>query len=113
MLVSAPLLMLSLGVVTFALNGYAANIGQDVAIDAAHFAALADVDLSVAQQRAEENLTTALGDVFKSSVIVLKQHTEDGCRAESKVTISAVILGLLGRVVDIEEDASAVCELQE
>ena len=105
--------MLSLGVVTFALNGYAANIAQDVAIESAHLAALADIDLSVAKQRAAENLSTALGNVFKSSVTVDKRQTEAGCRASATVKVSTLILGLIGRAVDIEETASAVCELQE
>lgn len=112
-MIAAPLLMLSLGVVTFAINGYAVNIAQDVAIEVAHRAALADVDLSVARQQANEDLKMALSAVFKASVVVEKVETESGCRTNAKVTMSTLTLGLLGMVAEIEEVASAVCERQE
>lgn len=105
--------MLSLGVVTFSINGYAANIAQDVAIESAHLAALADVDLSEARLTAAQNLTEALGGVFKGTVTVDIGQTAEGCRAAAVVTVSTVVLGLLGKSVDIKEVASAVCELQE
>ena len=112
-LVSVPLVLLSLGVVTFSINGYAANISQDVAIEAAHMAALADVDLNEARRSATHDLSDALGGVFKASLTLSKGETSSGCRAVAVVTVSTVVLGLLGKSVDIKEVASAVCELQE
>lgn len=105
--------MLSLGVVAFSINGYAANIAQDVAIEAAHLAALADVDLNEARLESTHDLADALGGVFTSSVTLDKGQTAAGCRAVAEVTVSTVVLGLLGKSVDIKEVASAVCELQE
>lgn len=105
--------MLSLGVVTFSINGYAANIAQDVAIEAAHMAALADVDLDEARLSATRDLADALGGVFKADVTLDKGQTSAGCRTVAVVAVSTVVLGLLGKSVDIKEVASAVCELQE
>ena len=105
--------MLSLGVVTFSLNGYASNIAQDVAIEAAHLAALADIEISEAQLEAERTLGAALGGVFNSSVVIEKVQTSNGCRAKASVSITTVVFGLLGKSVPIDRQASAICELQE
>lgn len=105
--------MLAFGVIAFSINGYATNIAQDVAIESAHYAALADVDLVDARAQASRNLEIALGGVFESTVSVDKTQTQNGCRTVATVTLSTLVLGLLGSSVSIKEVASAICELQE
>ncbi|MFM6965823.1 MAG: hypothetical protein ACKOWI_00340 [Rhodoluna sp.] len=112
-LISAPLLMMSLAVIGVCVNGYASNVAQDVAIESAHHAALADVDLSEASAVAAENLKSALGGLFLGTVEVNKGITNQGCHAQSSVRIRTIPLGFLSSAIQIERKSSAICELQE
>ncbi len=111
-LVSTPLLLLTLSILGVAVNGYATNIAQDVAISTARFASLADSSEAETESNSMRVLTSALGSIFRAEVSVRKSNASGVCLNESTVTLQPVALGLFGAVTKIEERAYVFCEIQ-
>ncbi len=111
-LVSVPLILLCLSVLGVAINGYAKNVAQDVAIEAARFAALADQDAKAGRQRALQQLSAELGLIFKPTVTADQLTEGETCIIRVAVTLKPMRLGLLNSNLTIREDGQAVCELQ-
>jgi len=112
-LVSAPLVLLSLSVIGISLNGYASNIAQDVAIEAARYASLADTTQLESQKRALDELHVSLGFEFEPVVTISKRVELGVCSNFVSVRLQAIRLGLLPSSFELEESASAVCEIQD
>ena len=111
-LVSIPMFFLTLSVIGISVNGYAKNIAQDIAIDTARFAALADQDSTTATERALSRLRAVISGSFLPSALVSRHISSEGCTYEATVTLRPLALGLLTDSVQIRESARAVCELQ-
>jgi hypothetical protein len=111
-LVAVPMVLLTLSVIGIAMNGFAKNIAQDIAVDTARYAALADQDSSTASARAIRGLGLALGRIFEPSVRVGLEESSSKCSFIATVTIKPVGLGFLSNFATIRESARAVCELQ-
>jgi uncharacterized membrane-anchored protein len=112
-LVAVLLLLMTFSVIGVSMNGYAKNIAQDVAIDAARYAALADQGAQPAAERANRTLSLAIGSAFRPQVDVLKILSPGGCSFQATVSMVGLPLGVDSRVFSIKETASAICELQE
>jgi hypothetical protein len=111
-LVSIPMVFLTLSVIGISMNGFAKNIAQDVAVDTARFAALADQDSTTATERALSRLRAVLSGTFSPSAVVNRVISSEGCAYEVKVTLRPLAIGLLTVGGPIRETARAVCELQ-
>jgi hypothetical protein len=105
-------MFLSLSVLGVSINGYASNIAQDVAIEAARYASLADTSQLEAQNRALDELRLSLGFAFEP-VVSISRVVESGiCSNLVSIRLQAISLGLLTAAIELEESASAVCEIQ-
>jgi hypothetical protein len=111
-LVSVPLFLLTLSVIAIAINGFAKNIAQDVAVDTARFAALADQNAQLATERSYRSLGVVLVRVFNPLVLVSREDSSSRCAYEVSVTLKPLVLGFFSNISPIRESASAVCELQ-
>jgi Flp pilus assembly protein TadG len=109
-LVGVPLVLLTLSVLGVAINSYATNIAQDVAIQAATYAALADTDVLEAQRLAENQLKLALGEGVQVDVSVARLGTP--CESKAIVNLTPANLGFIVSKARIEEVAIEVCEIQ-
>ena len=105
-------MLLTLSVIVVALNGYAKNIAQDVAIDAARFAALADQGAAEAEVRAVHQLGILMGALFSPTVSIVRETRGQICIIKSNVILKSVPLGLVRAQNTIRESASATCEIQ-
>lgn len=106
-------MLLTLSLIGVAINGFAKNIAQDLAIDTARFAALADQDASSATERAYKVLGPGFGKVFHPNVMVQRKSISAQCSYAATVTLSPISFGFLSTFASIRESALAVCELQE
>jgi hypothetical protein len=111
-LVSIPMVLLTLSVIGISINGFAKNIAQDIAVDTARFAALADQDSTAATARAMSRLRAVLSGIFAPSAVVNRTTSSEACTYEVTVTLRPLAIGLLTVVSPIRETARAVCELQ-
>jgi hypothetical protein len=111
-LVSIPILLLTLSVIGLALNGFVKNIAQDLAVDTARFAALADQDSSLANERAMSGLGLILPKSFVLEVLVRRLASSATCAYEAQITLKPISVGFLSGIAPIKESARAVCELQ-
>lgn len=111
-LVSVPLVLMTLSVLSISLNGFAKNVAQDIAVDTARYAALADQGASSAMTRASRGLSLLLIEGFAPVVQVSRSASDSQCKYAVKVTLKPLAMGLLSGIPPIEESASAVCELQ-
>lgn len=109
---SIPMLLLTLSVIGLALNGFVKNIAQDLAVDTARFAALADQDSSLAKARAMTGLSLILPRSFVSEVLVRRLALGASCAYEAQITLKPIAIGFLSGIAPIKESARAVCELQ-
>lgn len=109
-MVAAPLFLLALSVMGVAINVYATNLAQDVAIEAARYGSLADASLADAQAVAVESLRNALGPQVNAEVVA--SRSDAPCATEVTIRLRVVPLGLLSEGLGIEERAIAICELQ-
>lgn len=109
---SVPMLLMTLSVIGLTFNGFARNIAQDVAVDAARYAALADQDSSLARDRAIRAISLLLPRSWATDVQVLRMSTSSSCVYEAKVSIKPLAIGFLLGFGQIRESARAVCELQ-
>lgn len=112
-LVSVPLLLLTVSIMGVAINGFARNVAQDIAIDSARFGALADQNASAARVRAQGLLAGPLLRLFRSDVSATSTSSSAGCRVQVSVSIKTIGFGLLSEALLVEEKASAPCEIQE
>jgi Flp pilus assembly protein TadG len=112
-LVATPLVLLALTTLGIALNGYAKNIAQDVAIEAARYSALADQSASTASTRAQLVLDGLLGVWARPTVQAQMVELNGTCEMSVTVTLSVVALGFIAPGSLIRESASAVCEYQK
>jgi hypothetical protein len=106
------MLLLTLSVVGVAFNGFAKNIAQDVAVDTARFAALADQNSLLASERANRLLGRTLNSAFAATVQVSQSKSTGRCTYEVNVTLKPLAIGFLSGISTIKESALAVCELQ-
>jgi hypothetical protein len=106
------MLLLTLSVIGLNFNGFARNIAQDVAVDTARYAALADQDSSVARDRAIRGISLILPRFWAPDVQVLRMSTSSSCVYEATVSIRPLAIGFLLGFGQIRESARAVCELQ-
>ena len=112
-LVAFPLVILTISVIGIAMNGFGKNLAQDLAVDTARFAALADQDASLAAARAYRGAGLVIARAFEPSILVTR-HVEGGqCSIGAIVTLKPLALGFLTNLTQIKETALAVCELQE
>ena len=111
-LVTVPMLLMSLTVVGLAINGFAKNIDQDVAVEAARFAALADQGAPAARERALQSLSRVLPKSWAPDVQVIRRSPTATCSYEATVTLKPLAIGFLVGIGTIRESAHAVCELQ-
>ncbi|MEY3845818.1 MAG: hypothetical protein RJA66_85 [Actinomycetota bacterium] len=111
-LVSTPILLLTMSVLGISVNGYAKNIAQDIAIDTSRYAALADQDAETAKSRAQKTLELGIGSEFQPRVDVVKRVTSAGCSFQVEVDMAAIPLGFVSRASLIKETAYASCELE-
>jgi hypothetical protein len=109
-LVAAPLVLLSLSVIGVAINTYASNVAQDVAVEAARYGSLADSNLGEAQSLAIESLKSALGSNVDADVAI--SRFSQPCATAVTVRLRAIALGLLSSNRGIEEKAIEICEIQ-
>lgn len=109
-MVAAPLMLLTLSVMGLAINTYASNIAQDIAIEAARYGSLADSSLGEAQALALENLKAALGSNVAVEVAI--SRSAQPCATEVRIHLQPIALGLLPSNLGIEEEAVEICELQ-
>ena len=91
-LISVPLVLLSLSVLGVALFGLVRNVMFDSAIEGARFAALADQNSRAGCLRAQELFIKTLGSAIKP--IFLCEQTLIGSRSAIFVTIEAALPGL-------------------
>jgi hypothetical protein len=101
---------MALSILGVAVNSYGANIAQDVAVEAARYASLADTTPSEAELRAIEQLKSALGESVDAEVIV--SRLSKPCENLATVRLRSIPLGLIGNAIRIEESAIEICELQ-
>lgn len=111
-LISVPLTLLALSVIGLAFNGFAKNIAQDVAAEAARFAALADQDSTAAKDRAMRAMGLTLPVSWLPEVQVRRLSSGLACVYEAQVTVKPLAIGFLTGLTQIRESARAVCELQ-
>lgn len=101
-----------MSVLGLSINGFAKNIAQDISVDAARYAALADQDASAASLRAYRGLGSLLGSIYQPNVQVSRQSSGETCSYIATVTIKPLVLGFFSYIAPIKESARAVCELQ-
>ncbi|CAB4632126.1 unannotated protein [freshwater metagenome] len=106
------MVLLSLSVIGISINGFAKNIAQDIAVDTARFAALADQDSTTATDRALTRLRAVLSGTFSPGAVVNRNISSEGCTYDVTVTLRPLAIGLLAVVRPIRESARAICELQ-
>lgn len=111
-LVSVPMVLMTLSVIGLTFNGFARNIAQDVAVDASRYAALADQDSSLARDRALRGMSLILPKFWAADVQVLRLSSSSSCVYEALVTVRPLAIGFLVGLGQIRESARAVCELQ-
>jgi hypothetical protein len=111
-LVSVPLVLMTLSVLSISLNGFAKNVARDIAVDTARYASLADQGASSAISRAHKGLGLLLVQGFRPDVQVTRSLSGSECKYSVQVTVKPLALGLLSGLPPIEESASAICELQ-
>lgn len=111
-LVSVPLVLMTLSVLSISLNGFAKNVAQDIAVDTARYASLADQGASRAMSRAYEGLGLLLVKGFAPDVQVTRSLSDSVCKYSVQVTVKPLALGLLSEIPALEESASATCEVQ-
>jgi hypothetical protein len=111
-LVSVPMVLLTLSVIGIAINGFAKNVALDIAVDTARFAALADQDAVTASDRALKHLRAVLAGSFSPNVVVSRADSSESCSYEVQVTLHPLTLGFMSGILPIRETARAVCELQ-
>lgn len=111
-LVSIPLVLLTLTVIGVAINGFAKNVAQDIAVETARYAALADQDAASATGRGSAGLGLILGRIFDPGVVVTRGVSNSVCVYEVTVTLKPLALGFLSGISPISESARAFCELQ-
>ncbi|WP_036320586.1 TadE/TadG family type IV pilus assembly protein [Microbacterium indicum] len=109
-MVSALLTALTLAVMQLGFAVYVRNVVQDAAVEAAHYAALADVDLAAGESRARDAVTRALGADVLDAVVV--EETVAGGARMVVVTLRATlpIIGLVGAPEGTEAVAHAPVE---
>lgn len=112
-LVSVPMVLMALSVIGIAINGFAKNVAQDIAVDTAQFAAFADQDAATSSSRALRRLDATLALDFSPNVQVSRSDAGDGCSYSVSVTLRPRAFGLLNGITTIRESARAVCEVQE
>ena len=109
-LISGPLVLMALSILGVAVNSYGANIAQDVAVEAARYASLADTTPSEAELRAIDQLKYALGESVDAEVVI--SRLSKPCESLATVRLRSIPLGLIGGAIKIEESAIEICELQ-
>jgi Flp pilus assembly protein TadG len=111
-LISAPLVLLSLSVLGVALFGLVRNVMFDSAIEGARFAALADQNSRAGCFRAQALFTESLGSALKP--VFQCEQTLIGSRSVMFVSIEAAIpgLGFLPNDYRFRAVAHATCEIQ-
>jgi hypothetical protein len=112
-LVAFPLVILTISVIGIAMNGFGKNLAQDLAVDTARFAALADQDASLAAARAYRGAGLVIARAFEPNILVTRHGQGGQCSIEAIVTLKPLALGFLTNLTQIKETALAVCELQE
>ena len=111
-LVSVPMLLVTLSVIGFTFNGYAKNIAQDVAAETARYAALADEGVTSAKVRAVQGLSRMLPRSWEPGIQVTRVTSGATCLFQAEVTVKPLSFGLLLGVGTLPESARAACELQ-
>lgn len=106
-----PLLFLSISTIGISLNGFAKNIAQDVAIDAARYGALADQTVEDAEAHAYEAIDGVVGNNFSSNVVASRISTGSSCYVAVSVSLSTIPIGFLRTPSEIQEMGFATCEL--
>jgi Flp pilus assembly protein TadG len=110
-LVALPLLLLWITTMGITLNGFARNIAQDVAIDAARYGALADQSVDEANQRAYDSIHGFLGKNFSAKVSASKSVTATSCYVEVSVSFTTIPIGFLKAASEVHEVGVATCEI--
>jgi hypothetical protein len=106
-----PLLLLWISIMGITLNGFARNIAQDVAIDAARYGALADQSADEANERAYDSIQGILGKNFSAKVSASKAVTATSCYVEVSVSLTTIPIGFLKAASEVHEVGFATCEI--
>jgi hypothetical protein len=93
------------------LNGFAKNIAQDIAIDAARFGALADQTVDDAESRAVASIQDVLGKRFVAKVSASRTVSDSSCYVVVSITLAPLQIGLLKTFTEIKEKGFATCEI--
>ena len=102
-----------MSIIGLAINGFAKNVAQEIAIDSARYGALADQDAFSARIYAQNLLSNPIFRLFRSEVTTSKGSTATICKVQVAVSLKTVGFGLFSTVLRVEEKSSALCEIQE
>lgn len=109
-LVGTMLTLLTLAVLQFALAVYVRNVVHDAAVEGAFHAALADVPLAAAADRAQEIIGRTIGDGYVEAVTVGETSALGGPAVAVTVSAAFPLVGLIGLPGGLEVTAYAPLE---
>lgn len=109
-LVGSLLTVLTLAVLQLGLAMYVRNVVHDAAVEGAHHAALADVELAEGAERTRVSITRAVGAAFAEDIVVAESESLGHPTAVVTVRTTLPIIGLLGIPYALEVDAHAPME---
>ena len=112
-LVSVPLLLLSVTIIGVTFNGLAKTVAQDVAIDSARFGALADQNASAALDHAKSVLSGPILRVFRAEVSASRSSSSTNCIVQVLVRFKTIGFGFISEALRVEEKGNAICEIPE
>lgn len=111
-LVSIPLLLLAIGLVSLCLSALTLGIIRDTAVEGSRFAALADQSSTDGCSRARELLSVVLSPTLVTTV-TCKQIQVNAIDYESvHISVAVPILGLLARTNLLQAESAAPRENQ-
>lgn len=109
-LVGALLTALTLAVLQIAFAVYVRNVVHDAAVEGAHYAALADTELSEGADRTRAIITRAVGQPYAEDVAVGQDASLGHESAVIRVRTTLPVLGLIGVPYGMEVEARAPLE---
>lgn len=110
-LISVPMLLISVSAITFCLGSFAQVVVRDAAIEGARFAALADQDAAAGCSRARQQVLSALGAV--SAKFECRSLTDSTAGLQIIEVIMPIrMLGIITTSVQLRGVGRAPIELQ-
>lgn len=109
-LVGALLTALTLGVLQIALAIYVRNVVHDAAVEGAHYAALADTDISEGADRTRAVIGRAIGAGYAEDIAIGQDSALGHESVIVRVRTTLPVLGLIGVPYGMEVEARAPVE---